>query len=66
MKPQAAERRYLERQIAYARPVFMVLALVDLLERVLGLLSRTFVSSCTHEADSSANGHYPAKQFTGN
>jgi len=33
MKPHAAERRYLERQIAYARPVFMVLALVDLLER---------------------------------
>ena len=33
MEPHAAERRYLERQIAYARPVFMVLALVDLLER---------------------------------
>jgi signal transduction histidine kinase len=33
MKPHAAERRYLERQIAYARPIFMVLALVDLLER---------------------------------
>jgi signal transduction histidine kinase len=33
MQPRAAERRHLERQIAYARPIFMVLALVDLLER---------------------------------
>jgi signal transduction histidine kinase len=33
MQPHAAERRHLERQIAYARPVIMVLALVDLLER---------------------------------
>ena len=33
MQPHAAERRHLERQIAYARPVFMVLALVDLLQR---------------------------------
>jgi len=33
MQPHAAERRYLERQITYARPIFMVLALVDLLER---------------------------------
>ena len=33
MEPHAAERRHLERQIAYARPIFMVLALVDLLER---------------------------------
>ena len=33
MQPHAAERRHLERQIAYARPIFMVLALVDLLER---------------------------------
>jgi signal transduction histidine kinase len=31
MQPHAAERRHLERQIAYARPIFMVLALVDLL-----------------------------------
>jgi signal transduction histidine kinase len=33
MQPHAAERRHLERQITYARPIFMVLALVDLLER---------------------------------
>jgi signal transduction histidine kinase len=33
MQPHAAERRHLERQIAYARPIFMVLALVDLLDR---------------------------------
>lgn len=32
MQPHAAERRHLERQIAFARPIFMVLALVDLLE----------------------------------
>jgi signal transduction histidine kinase len=33
MQPRAAERRHLERQIAYSRPIFMVLALVDLLDR---------------------------------
>jgi signal transduction histidine kinase len=33
MQPHAAERRHLERQITYARPIFMVLALIDLLER---------------------------------
>jgi signal transduction histidine kinase len=33
MQPHATERRHLERQIAYARPIFMVLALVDLLDR---------------------------------
>src|ERR1019366_4577222 len=33
MQPHAAERRHLERQIAYARPIFMLMALVDLLER---------------------------------
>src|ERR1700693_5590999 len=33
MQAHAAERRPLERQIAYARPIFMVLALVDLLDR---------------------------------
>src|ERR1035437_6018727 len=33
MEPPAAERRHLERQIAYARPIFMVMALADLLER---------------------------------
>ena len=33
MQPHAAERRHLERQIAYARPIFMVLALGDLLQR---------------------------------
>ena len=32
MQPHAAERRYLERQIAYERPIFLVLALVGLLE----------------------------------
>jgi len=32
MEPHAAERRYLERQVTLARPIFMVLALVDLLE----------------------------------
>ncbi len=33
MQPHASESRYLERQIAYARPIFLVLAAVDLLER---------------------------------
>jgi signal transduction histidine kinase len=33
MQPHAAERRHLERQIAYARPIFVVLALGDLLEQ---------------------------------
>lgn len=33
MQPRAAERRHLERQIAYARPIFLILALVDLLDR---------------------------------
>src|SRR5690349_7349961 len=33
MQPLAAERRHLERQITYARPILMVLALVDLLDR---------------------------------
>jgi signal transduction histidine kinase len=33
MHPHAAERRHLERQITYARPAFLVLALGDLLER---------------------------------
>src|SRR6185437_5183824 len=33
MQPHAAERRHLERQIAQARPIFLVLALGDLLER---------------------------------
>src|SRR5712671_2540920 len=33
MHPLAAERRHLERQITFARPILMVLALVDLLER---------------------------------
>src|SRR5712692_2815293 len=32
MQPHAAERRHLERQVTFARPVFLVLALVDLLE----------------------------------
>jgi signal transduction histidine kinase len=32
MQPHAAERRHLERQITYARPIFMVLALGVLLE----------------------------------
>jgi signal transduction histidine kinase len=31
MEPHAAERRHLERQIAYARPVFLILAVGDLL-----------------------------------
>ena len=30
MQPHAAERRHLERQIAQARPIFLVLALGDL------------------------------------
>jgi signal transduction histidine kinase len=34
MQPHAAERRHLERQIIYARPVFLVLALGDLLLRL--------------------------------
>jgi signal transduction histidine kinase len=33
MQPLAAEWRHLERQISYARPILMVLALVDLLDR---------------------------------
>ncbi len=33
MQPHAAERRHLERQITYARPIFMVLALGVLLEQ---------------------------------
>ena len=33
MQLNAADRRYLERQIAYARPIFTFLALVDLLQR---------------------------------
>ncbi len=32
MQPHAAERRHLERQVTFARPIFMVLALVELLE----------------------------------
>ena len=32
MQPHASERRHLERQITYARPIFLLLALVDLLE----------------------------------
>ncbi|HEX2712934.1 MAG TPA: histidine kinase dimerization/phosphoacceptor domain-containing protein, partial [Candidatus Acidoferrales bacterium] len=32
MQPHAAERRHLERLITFARPIFVVLALVDLLE----------------------------------
>jgi signal transduction histidine kinase len=36
MQLHAAERRYLERQIAYARPIFTFLALVDLLQRAPG------------------------------
>src|SRR5579863_9946196 len=32
MQPHAAERRHLERQITYSRPIFMILALGDLLE----------------------------------
>lgn len=30
MEPHAAERRHLERQIVFARPIFVVLALLDL------------------------------------
>src|ERR1700691_1879765 len=33
MQPHAAERHHLERQIAQARPIFLLLALGDLLER---------------------------------
>ena len=33
MQPHAAERRHLERQIALARPIFLFLALADLLQR---------------------------------
>jgi len=33
MQPHAAESRHLERQISYARPIFMILALGDLLEQ---------------------------------
>jgi signal transduction histidine kinase len=33
MQAHAAERRYLERQIAYARPIFLLLGLVELLVR---------------------------------
>ena len=32
MQPHAAEHRHLERQITYARPIFLLLGLVDLLE----------------------------------
>src|SRR5271154_102117 len=32
MQPHAAEQRHLKRQIACARPIFLVLALVELLE----------------------------------
>src|SRR5712692_3956456 len=32
MQPHAAERRYIERQVTVARPIFLVLALVDLLQ----------------------------------
>lgn len=32
MRPNVIESRYLARQVAYARPIFMVLAVVDLLE----------------------------------
>jgi len=32
MKPHEAERRHLERQITFARPIFMILAVGDLLE----------------------------------
>jgi signal transduction histidine kinase len=32
MRPNASESRYLARQVAYARPIFMVLGVVDLLE----------------------------------
>src|SRR5258708_11560177 len=33
MQPLASERRHLERQITYAGPILLVLALVDLLEQ---------------------------------
>ena len=33
MQPYEAERRHLERQITYGRPIFLVLALADLLDR---------------------------------
>ncbi len=55
MQPHAAEQRHLERQIAYARPIFMVLALVDLLDRppsergpqaVLFVTAYLFISLC--------------------
>ena len=45
MQPHAAERRHLERQIAYARPIFMVLALVELLERPPAAAGRTLYCS---------------------
>ena len=32
MQPHASERRHLEHQVTYARPIFLLLALVDLLE----------------------------------
>ena len=32
MQPHASERRHLDRQVTYARPIFLLLALVDLLE----------------------------------
>jgi signal transduction histidine kinase len=32
MQPHAAELRHIERQVVYARPIFLVMALVDLLE----------------------------------
>src|SRR5260370_10382333 len=32
MRPNVSESRYLARQVAYARPIFMILAVVDLLE----------------------------------
>ncbi len=40
MQPHAAERRDLNRQIALARPIFLVLALVDLLELNPGVAGR--------------------------
>ena len=43
MEPHAAELRHLERQITVARPIFMVLALVDLLELKLAGASREAV-----------------------
>jgi signal transduction histidine kinase len=44
MQPHAAEGRYLERQIAYARPIFLVLALVDLFEGPSSLRGRHSVA----------------------